>query len=229
MPEQKEFLDKEDAKEYASSIKAYLNNNVFDKIPSAANSSNKLTDKNYVDTLYDGASKALAYADYDTMITIFNGLNDTTYKVGQNVYIRTLNVPDLWVYEVSNTSVPYTYVDDATFVTALTTTGYVQVGYYKLAQLETQNANISNVTAGDIDSQSATNGQVLTANGSGGASWQNGVNTSDFLNLNTTEVQSYPNTITLLSGYSAYWKFRYGSNDNYIIQLSPRDTYNLCI
>ena len=32
MPEQKEFLDKEGAKEYTSSVKEYLNNNVFDKI-----------------------------------------------------------------------------------------------------------------------------------------------------------------------------------------------------
>ena len=30
----------------------------------------------------------------------------------------------------------------------------------------------SSVVASDIDSESATNGQVLTANGSGGASWQ---------------------------------------------------------
>ena len=39
------FLDKEGTGEYLSSLKEYLNNNVFDKIPSSANSNNKLTDK----------------------------------------------------------------------------------------------------------------------------------------------------------------------------------------
>lgn len=35
------------------------------------------------------------------------------------------------------------------------------------------NAGLTKVVATDVDSESATNGQVLTADGSGGASWQN--------------------------------------------------------
>ena len=78
------------------------------------------------------------------MITAFNALANDVYNVGQNVMIITLEVPDLWISGIESTSVPYTYTTDEAVTTALSTNGYVQVGYYKLSALETQKVDLTN-------------------------------------------------------------------------------------
>ena len=52
------------------------------------------------------------------------------------------------------------------------------------------NAGLTEVFATDVDSQGASNGQVLTADGNGGASWQN-VNSADISNLQTQISNNY--------------------------------------
>ena len=99
---------------------------------------------NTAKSIAEGANQALSYVNYSTMITAFNALDDDVYRTGQNVYIQTRDVPDLWVYSVESTSVTYTYTTDAAFVNELTTNGYVQVGYYKLSMLETQKVDLTN-------------------------------------------------------------------------------------
>ena len=99
---------------------------------------------NEVDSIALGANQAIAYADYSAMVTAFNSATDTDYRVGQNIYIATLDVPDLWVSSVESSSVTYTYTTDSAFTTALSTDGYVQVGYYKLRALETQKVDLTN-------------------------------------------------------------------------------------
>lgn len=124
-------------------------------------------DVSYVDNKFNGAAKAIAYDNYSAMITAFNSLADDSYSVGQNVNIVTLNVPDLWVSSVEQTSVPYTYVDDATFTGELETNGYVQVGYYRLSALETQKVDLADyqkkLTAGQNITIDANN--VISASG----------------------------------------------------------------
>ena len=77
------------------------------------------------------------------MITAFNDLAADTYSVGQNIMIITLHVPDLWISAKEETSEPYTYVDDATFVDSILTTGSVRVGHYVLSALETQKVDLT--------------------------------------------------------------------------------------
>ena len=99
---------------------------------------------NEVDSLAKGCQKAIAYTDYSSLITALNSASATQYIVGQNFYIQTLEVPDVWICAVESSSVSYTYTTDAAFITATATSGGCQVGYYKIAQLETQKVDISN-------------------------------------------------------------------------------------
>lgn len=78
------------------------------------------------------------FDDYEDAVTAINEWAADHRGVGDNIYIRTMNVPDMWVSGVEETSVPYTYTTDQAIIDALTEDGYIQVGYYKLSALETQ-------------------------------------------------------------------------------------------
>ena len=115
---------------------------------------------NEVNSIAKGANQALSYASYSAMITAFSSASSTDYNVGQNIYIETLEVPDLWVYKVESTSSSYTYTTDSAFTTALETNGYVQVGYYKLSALETQKVDLTNYVEFTDYASSSTAGVV---------------------------------------------------------------------
>ena len=99
--------------------------------------------ESYVDTLYNGANKAVAYNNYSDMVSDLTLLTNAVYKVGQNIMIVTIDVPDLWVSSVESSSMAYPYTSDAEFVAQLKEYGYVQVGYYKLSALETQKVDLT--------------------------------------------------------------------------------------
>lgn len=99
---------------------------------------------NEVNSIAKGANQALSYGNYSSMITVFNALDDDAYNVGQNIYINTLEVPDLWISSIESASSTYTYTTDAAFISALETDGYVQIGYYRLSALETQKVDLTN-------------------------------------------------------------------------------------
>lgn len=120
---------------------------------------------NEVDSIAKGANQALSFASYAAMVTEFNSLDDDVYNVGQNIYIQTLEVPDLWISSVESTSTTYTYVDDATFVSGLDTNGYVQVGYYKLSALETQKVDLTNYVTNTDYATSTVAGVMKVSNG----------------------------------------------------------------
>ena len=104
---------------------------------------NEATPKKYVDDKFNGANKAVSFVNYSAMISSLNTLPNNSYSVGQNIMIVTLQVPDLWVSEIAETSVAYSYVSDDDFVADLNTNGSVQVGYYKLSALETQKVDLA--------------------------------------------------------------------------------------
>lgn len=99
---------------------------------------------NEVNSIAKGANQAVGYSNYSSMITAINAMDDEEFLMGQNIYVVTVNVPDLWVSSVESTSSTYTYVDDATVINDLATNGYIQVGYYKLSMLETQKVDLTN-------------------------------------------------------------------------------------
>lgn len=118
---------------------------------------------NEVNSIALGANQALSYADYQTMITAFNAAPASAFNVGQNIYIVTVNVPDLWVSSIEATPVTYTYTTDTAFISALETNGYVQVGYYKLSALETQEVDLTNYVQFSNYASSSTAGVVKTS------------------------------------------------------------------
>lgn len=99
------------------------------------------------------ASGAEVYDDYEDAVTAINAWAADHRGIGDNVYVRTSNVPDLWVSGVEETSVPYTYTTDAAIVAALEADGYVQMGYYKLSALETQKVNVPTINVDDTQVQ----------------------------------------------------------------------------
>lgn len=95
-----------------------------------------------VEGIAKGANSAVAFGNYQTMVASLNAMQSDALTVGQNVMIVTLNVPDLWVAEKLGTATVYSYTSDEDFVAALKADGSVQVGYFKLAALETQKVDI---------------------------------------------------------------------------------------
>lgn len=128
---------------------------------------------NTAKSIAEGANQALSYGNYQTMITAFNALANNVYNVGQNVMIITLEVPDLWISSIESTSQAYTYTTDEAFTTALSTNGYVQVGYYKLSALETQKVDLTNYVK-DTDYAASNKGGVFKVQSNYGVDVNNG-------------------------------------------------------
>lgn len=104
-----------------------------------------------VESIAKGSQQAVAYDNYEAMVNAFNEFNDTVYAVGQNVLIKTLNVPDLWVSQKETENIPFTYTTDEEIVTQLTNNGSIRVGNYFLSTLETGKVNIENMVTTDTE------------------------------------------------------------------------------
>ena len=128
-------------------------NSTVDTFKTTVNSKVDGLEKNVetVEAIAKGRNQALAYNSYSEMITALNGMTKDELKRGQNIYIGTVGVPDLWVYSVETTKSTYSYTNDETFVNSLNNNVTVKVGYYKLAQLETQKVDVGGINA-DINS-----------------------------------------------------------------------------
>ena len=118
-------------------------------------------------TIAKGAIVSLSFGNYASMISVFNALGNDVYRVGQNIMIVTLNVPDLWVSDIAETSTAYTYTSDDDFANELKTNGTVQVGFYKLSALETQKVDLTNYVQNTDYATSAKGGVVKIASNYG--------------------------------------------------------------
>lgn len=92
---------------------------------------------------------AVAYSNYREVVDIFNSAEPNAFTVGQPVFVQTLNVPDLWVYSVSDSHVNYGYTTDENIVNTLSSVGFIQIGYYKLSMMETKTTSVANVVTLD--------------------------------------------------------------------------------
>lgn len=113
---------------------------------------------NEAKSLAEGRSRATAYSNYETLITELNSAASNTFKIGDNLLIQAQNVPDLWVYAIESTTAEYTYTTDDAFVSAIQSTGFVQVGYYKLAALESAKIDLT----GFVPTTRTINGKALS-------------------------------------------------------------------
>lgn len=100
-----------------------------------------------IELIAKGANKALSFVDYSSMVNAINNLpvrEDGALNIGQNIYIQTLDVPDLWISDANPyEGDQYTYTTDEDFINELMANGRVKVGYYSLSALETQKVNLS--------------------------------------------------------------------------------------
>ena len=69
-------------------------------------------------------------------------------------------MPDLWICDVKETSTSYIYSNDAAITSALKSNGIIQIGYFELAQLETEKIDLS----GYVPTSRTINGKALTGN-----------------------------------------------------------------
>ena len=155
---------------------------------------------NEVDSIAKGANQALSFSNYSSMVAALNLAASDIYNVGQNVMVVTLDVPDLWVSGVESTSVPYSYTTDSAFVSALTTDGYVQVGYYKLSALETQKVDLTNYVTFTDYSTTATAGVSKNNNDYGTTVYDGTMSTYP---ADNTDIDSRTETSTPASSYVA--------------------------
>ena len=82
-----------------------------------------------------GKSQSKTYNNYQAFVTAVNAMNNTALKVGDNVFIVTQDVPDMWVSAVNSSSATYTYTSDSAIVTALGSANGLTVGYYVFREL----------------------------------------------------------------------------------------------
>lgn len=92
-----------------------------------------------------GKNPSIVYETYEEMVREVNAMTPDSLMRGWNIYIGTIDVPDLWIYSVEENYSKYTYVNDATLVEELETNVTVQLGYFKIAQLEGQKVDLTPV------------------------------------------------------------------------------------
>lgn len=102
-----------------------------------------------VEDLAKQKNQGLSFANYSDMISNLNNSTKDDYNKNDSIYILTTSVPDLWVYNISDTNVTYTYTNDEDFTKSLKDNGSIQVGYYILGALESGKVDLENYVTND--------------------------------------------------------------------------------
>lgn len=151
------------AQSEVTSGESFTNNIVLHKVAKTGNYNDLLNKLNVVDNLNSTSTtdvlsanqgsvlksmvqalpSAKSFTNIQAMITALNSYSNTEMNVGTSIYLQQTDVPDFWVYSKADSSVAYTYTTDSAFIEAVQTNGSVQVGYYKLAILETAKVDLS--------------------------------------------------------------------------------------
>lgn len=110
-----------------------------------------------------GRATTKTYENYQAFVTAVNAMNNTALKVGDNVYIKKLDVPDMWVTAVNATSTSYTYTNDQAIINALDTTNGLTVGYFSFSKLETEKVDLTSYQQKTDDGLNTTDKTVVGA------------------------------------------------------------------
>lgn len=133
-------------------------NNIVDTYATKTALSAVETTANTAKSIAEGRARAVSFESYSAMVTALNAAANTDYKVGDNIFIQAKEVPDLWVYSVESTTSSYSYTTDDALISALEV-GAVQVGYYKIAAMETGKVDL----AGYVPTTRKVNNKALSA------------------------------------------------------------------
>ena len=133
-------------------------NNIVDTYATKTALSEVETTANTAKSIAEGRARAVSFESYSALVTALNAAANTDYKVGDNIFIQAKEVPDLWVYSVESTTSSYSYTTDDALISALEA-GAVQVGYYKIAAMETGKVDL----AGYVPTTRKVNNKALSA------------------------------------------------------------------
>jgi hypothetical protein len=133
-------------------------NNIVDTYATKTALSAVETTANTAKSIAEGRARAVSFESYSAMVTALNAAANTDYQVGDNIFIQAKEVPDLWVYSVESTTSSYSYTTDDTLISALET-GAVQIGYYKIAAMETGKVDLT----GYVPTTRKVNNKALSA------------------------------------------------------------------
>ena len=133
-------------------------NNIADTYATKTALSEVETTANTAKSIAEGRARAVSFESYSAMVTALNAAANTDYKVGDNIFIQAKEVPDLWIYSVESTTTSYSYTTDDALISALET-GAVQIGYYKIAAMETGKVDLT----GYVPTTRKVNNKALSA------------------------------------------------------------------
>ena len=133
-------------------------NNIADTYATKTALSAVETTANTAQSIAEGRARAVSFESYSALVTALNAAANTDYKVGDNIFIQAKEVPDLWVYSVESTTSSYSYTTDDALISALEA-GAVQVGYYKIAAMETGKVDLT----GYVPTTRKVNNKALSA------------------------------------------------------------------
>lgn len=125
---------------------------------SAVTAAGKAQEKaNQAYTLAEGRSRSASYATIAAMQTALEGASNSQFKVGDNIFIEAVDVPDFWVSKVNTTKgtdkVPTSGSFNATY----------NVGYYTISKLETQKVDLSSYALKSyVDQKVEGNASILS-------------------------------------------------------------------
>lgn len=112
---------------------------------------------NEAKSIAEGRVRASAFADYAELVSTLNTASKDSYKIGDIFYIQAQNVPDLWVYQVEDDSATVEYTHDEAIVSAIETDGFIKIGYFKIAAMESNKIDL----LGFVPSTRTINGKAL--------------------------------------------------------------------
>ena len=106
--------------------------------------------------LAEGRSRSASYATIAAMQTALEGASNSQFKVGDNIFIEAVDVPDFWVSKVNTTKgtdkVPASGSFNSTY----------NVGYYTISKLETQKVDLSSYALKTyVDEKVAGNASII--------------------------------------------------------------------
>lgn len=165
MAETKKFLDFTGLTRYDENLKGHVSGITGSKADLTTSSkSNLVSAINEVNSIAKGATVALSANSYASLISTFSSLGKDVYNLGQTVYIKTIDVPDVWISGISNTPSTYTYTTDAQVISDLNSDTF-KVGYYSFSKMETQKVDLTSyATLVDLETLHTTvTGEITDA------------------------------------------------------------------
>ncbi len=103
-----------------------------------------------LESIMKGASSGFVTDTVQSMVTMLNDASLADYKIGTNILIKAVGVPDFWISEIYSEKITYTYTDDDNLIEQVNLNGgTLQTGYYGISFLETDKVDLTNYATKD--------------------------------------------------------------------------------